>query len=47
LLFFTADDFTGFNPEAQSEASTPTNFGGQLGGSPIARTISLGLNLGF
>ncbi|WP_299837669.1 TonB-dependent receptor [uncultured Tenacibaculum sp.] len=46
LLYFTADDYTGFNPEFV-ERTGPLTFGYQRAGSPIARTISLGLNLEF
>ena len=46
LLYFTADDYTGFNPES-IQTTSPTTYGYQRGGSPIARTISLGLNLEF
>uniref|UniRef100_UPI00313ACC79 SusC/RagA family TonB-linked outer membrane protein n=1 Tax=Joostella sp. CR20 TaxID=2804312 RepID=UPI00313ACC79 len=46
LLYFTADGYTGFNPESIYETS-PTTYGYQRAGSPIARTISLGLNAEF
>ncbi|WP_299678059.1 TonB-dependent receptor [uncultured Tenacibaculum sp.] len=46
LLYFTADNYTGFNPEFV-ENTGPLTFGYQRAGSPIARTISLGLNLEF
>ena len=46
LLYFVASDYTGWNPESfQNEGAL--NVGYQRGGSPIARTISLGLNLEF
>ena len=46
LLYFTADGYTGWNPESyQNEGAL--NVGYQRGGNPIARTISLGLNLEF
>jgi len=47
LMFLTSDDYTGYNPEAISSDNTPTNYGYQIGGSPIFRTVSLGLNLDF
>lgn len=46
LLYSTADDYTGFNPESINNTS-PTTYGYQRAGSPIFRTISLGLNLEF
>ncbi|SDS06630.1 TonB-linked outer membrane protein, SusC/RagA family [Polaribacter sp. KT25b] len=44
LLYITADDYTGWNPEA-IDKSGPTTYGFQKGGSPVYSTISLGLNL--
>jgi TonB-linked SusC/RagA family outer membrane protein len=46
LMYFTADGYTGWNPESISDTS-PTTYGYQLGGNPIKQTISLGLNLDF
>ena len=46
LLYFTADDYTGWNPEALNKTS-PTQYGYQRGGSPIATTVSLGVNIDF
>lgn len=46
LLYVTADDYTGFNPESVNTTSA-TTYGYQRAGSPIQRTISLGLNLEF
>ncbi len=46
LMYKTADDYTGFNPESLDKTS-PTNYGYQRAGSPIFRTISFGLNLDF
>jgi len=46
LLYFTADDYTGFNPESV-DTTSPTTYGYQRAGSPIFRTITLGLNLEF
>ncbi len=46
LLYFTASDYTGFNPESIYNTS-PTTYGYQRAGSPMARTISLGVNLEF
>ena len=51
LLYFTAADYEGFNPEAQGQtsnnANTPLTAGYQRGDGPIVRTISAGLNLQF
>ncbi|RPD93394.1 TonB-dependent receptor [Aureibaculum marinum] len=46
LIYKTADNYTGWNPEALDKTS-PTQYGYQRGGSPIYSTISLGLNLDF
>lgn len=46
LMYLTADDYTGFNPESIRNTSS-TTYGYQLGGSPIFSTISLGLNMEF
>jgi TonB-linked SusC/RagA family outer membrane protein len=46
LLYVTASDYTGFNPESVDDTSA-TTYGYQRGGSPIQRTISVGLNLEF
>ncbi len=46
LIYKTADNYTGWNPEATDKTS-PTQYGYQRGGSPIYSTISVGLNLDF
>ena len=46
LMYFTADGYTGFNPESINDTSA-TTWGYQRAGSPIFRTISLGLNVNF
>ena len=46
LMYLTADDYTGFNPESINDTS-PTTYGYQRAGSPIFRTISLGANIEF
>jgi len=46
LMYSTADDYTGFNPESINNTSA-TTYGYQRAGSPIFRTISLGLNIEF
>ncbi|WP_434036773.1 SusC/RagA family TonB-linked outer membrane protein [Formosa sp. 4Alg 33] len=51
LLFFTASDYEGFNPEAAGQtsdnANTPLTAGYQRGDGPIVRTISAGINFQF
>jgi len=46
LIYKTASDYTGFNPESINDTS-PTTYGYQRAGSPIFSTISLGLNIEF
>lgn len=46
LLYLTASDYTGLNPESINNTSG-TTYGYQRAGSPINRTISLGFNLEF
>ncbi|WP_372758065.1 SusC/RagA family TonB-linked outer membrane protein [Mariniflexile sp.] len=46
LIYKTAANYTGWNPEALDKTS-PTQYGYQRGGSPIYSTISLGFNLDF
>jgi len=46
LLYITADDYTGFNPESVNTTS-PTTYGYQRAGSPINQTITVGLNIEF
>ena len=46
LLYFTADGYTGWNPESVNTTSA-TTYGYQRGGSPIQQTISVGVNVEF
>ena len=46
LLYITADDYHGFNPE-HVDGSNPRAYGSQRAGTPIFRTITLGLNVDF
>ena len=46
LLYITADDYNGLNPESIYNTS-PINYGYQRVGSPINQTFSLGFNLNF
>ena len=45
-MYLTAKGYTGFNPESINTTS-PTTYGYQRAGSPINRTITLGLNIEF
>lgn len=46
LMYFMAKGYTGLNPESINTTSA-TTYGYQRAGSPVFRTISLGLNLEF
>jgi hypothetical protein len=46
LLYITASDYTGFNPESINNTSA-TTYGYQRAGSPVFSTVSLGLNVQF
>ena len=46
LLYITADDYHGFNPE-HIDGSNPRAYGSQRAGNPIFSTISFGLNVDF
>lgn len=51
LLYFTASDYQGFNPEAAGQtsnnANTPLTAGYQRGDGPVVRTVSAGINFQF
>jgi TonB-linked SusC/RagA family outer membrane protein len=46
LLYITADDYHGFNPE-HDDNGNPRAYGSQRAGTPIFRTVTLGLNIDF
>ncbi|WP_090125925.1 SusC/RagA family TonB-linked outer membrane protein [Lutibacter oricola] len=46
LMYLTADDYTGFNPESIYDTSA-TTYGYQRAGSPVYSTVSLGVNIDF
>ena len=46
MIYFTADDYTGYNPESVDNTSS-TTYGYQRAGAPIFSTYSLGVNLQF
>ncbi len=49
LLYFHADNFTGWNPESvrQDTNFQPISYGYNRGGSPIVRKVVLGVNINF
>ncbi|MFY0598908.1 MAG: TonB-dependent receptor [Cyclobacteriaceae bacterium] len=46
LLYFTASDYHGFNPE-HIDGTNPRAYGSQRAGTPLFRTVTLGLNVDF
>ena len=46
LLYLTASNYTGFNPESINTTSS-TTYGYQRAGSPVFSTMSLGINVQF
>ncbi|MGB5463797.1 MAG: TonB-dependent receptor [Aureibaculum sp.] len=46
LLYITASDYHGFNPEHVDDAN-PRAYGAQRAGTPIYSTVTLGLNIDF
>lgn len=46
LIYITADDYHGFNPE-HVDGSNPRAYGSQRAGTPIYKTVTFGLNIGF
>lgn len=46
LLYITADDYHGFNPE-HIDGTNPRAYGSQRAGTPIYKTITFGLNVDF
>ena len=46
LLYITADDYHGFNPE-HIDGTNPRAYGSQRAGNPIFQTISFGVNVDF
>ena len=46
LLYITASDYHGFNPE-HIDGSNPRAYGSQRAGTPIYKTITFGLNIDF
>jgi len=47
LIYKTADDYHGFNPEYIDRNDTPTAYGSQRAGTPMFRTFTFGLNVDF
>lgn len=46
LIYITADDYHGFNPE-HVDGSNPRAYGSQRAGTPIFKTVTLGVNIDF
>ncbi len=46
LIYVTADDYHGFNPE-HIDGTNPRAYGSQRAGTPIYQTVSFGLNIDF
>ena len=46
LIYLTADDYHGFNPE-HIDGNNPRAYGSQRAGTPIFKTVTLGLNIDF
>ena len=46
LLYFNADEYTGFNPEYVDD-DNPRQYGAQRAGTPLFRTVSIGANIEF
>lgn len=46
LIYVTADDYNGFNPE-HIDGTNPIAYGSQRAGTPLFRTVTLGVNLDF
>ncbi|WP_299272431.1 TonB-dependent receptor [uncultured Psychroserpens sp.] len=46
LIYITADDYHGFNPE-HVDGNNPRAYGSQRAGTPIFKTVTFGLNVDF
>ncbi len=46
LIYITADDYHGFNPE-HDDNGNPRAFGSQRAGTPIFKTVTFGINVDF
>ena len=47
LIYVTSDDYHGFNPEYIDTNNSPRAYGSQRAGTPLFRTVSMGLNVNF
>jgi len=47
LLYITAEDYHGFNPEFVDNNNTPISYGAQRAGTPLFRTVTVGANVQF
>jgi TonB-dependent starch-binding outer membrane protein SusC len=46
LLYITAKDYHGFNPE-HVDGNNPRAYGSQRAGTPVFKTVTIGLNVNF
>lgn len=47
LIYKTSDDYHGFNPEYIDRNDSPRAYGSQRAGTPMFRTVTVGLNIDF
>ena len=47
LLYITSEDYHGFNPEFIDSSNSPRAYGAQRAGTPLFRTMMVGLNVNF
>ena len=47
LVYITSDEYKGFNPEYFDTNNSPRALGAQRAGTPLFRTMSIGLNVNF
>jgi len=47
LIYKTSDEYNGFNPEYIDTNNSPRAYGAQRAGTPLFRTITMGLNVNF
>ena len=47
LIYKTSDEYNGFNPEYIDNSDSPRAYGSQRAGTPLFRTVSVGLNVNF
>ncbi len=47
LIYKTSDAYNGFNPEYIDTNNSPRAYGAQRAGTPLFRTVTMGLNVNF